>query len=122
MSRTSYIIGSGPAVVRKFILSEGADFTVPPNSTVLYSEVVSDSEGTELLEVWIAAPTSSTQESATQVPSEVVGPTTIYTKTVVHEDDPDTYTPQELRDGDFDPYAEDFEDENYEDDGEFYYD
>ena len=94
--------GSGPAVVRKFLLTEDGSFTVPPGLVVLHSEIVIDSNNTEVLEVWAAVPVSNSYSSSNQ--NEVhnsnnlevqkpAAPQTIYTNTVIYEDDLEGFNP-----------------------------
>ena len=76
-------LGSGPSTVKRFILSEGSGFTIPPNSSILYSEVVVNSDGDEILELWLAVPTSIVAPNG----GPTLGPHTIYNKTTVYEED-----------------------------------
>lgn len=97
----SYIVGHGPVVVKRFILTEGSGFTIPPNSSILYSEVVVNSDGDEILEIWLAVPTT------TDPHGRIGQATTIFNKTTIYEED-DLDHDMELLDEDED---DDFMDE-----------
>lgn len=106
--RINTITGQGPAAIRKFILTEDGTFTIPPNLVILHSEVVVDSSGTEVLEVWAAVPTVVSDpplENRTSFVNTSQNPKTIYTNTVVYDDELEGYNPI-----------------SKEDDDEFYYD
>jgi len=83
MSTTSFV-GGTPAKVQKVILSERSPLTLPPNTVVLHSEVVMNDDDDELLELWLAVPTVASPDTADHAPNE---PKTIYTNTVVHDED-----------------------------------
>lgn len=74
------VVGSGIGIVRKVILSEGSNMAIPAGSTILYSEVVVDSDGDELLEVWLLVPSTAPGTN----PS---GGSVVYTNTVIDDDD-----------------------------------
>ena len=125
----NHLVGLGPATVKRFILSEGSGFTIPPNSTILYSEVVANSDGDEILELWIAVPSGvSSQHGPTKQ-----GARTIYSNTVVYdEDDDDTrFDPDWGLDEEPDPQESTLRAQieqdiannlNREDEDEYYYD
>jgi hypothetical protein len=78
-------------------LSEGSPITIPEGSVPLKAEVVSDSDGEEVLELWLAIPEVNVVDTST---SQSVGKT-IYTNTVIHNEQP--------RDDDFDSFSRDIE-------------
>lgn len=78
------LVGRGPAVVRKFLLTEDAPFTMIPGATVLHSEVVSSND-VEVLEVWLALPTAFNEPVEPELRDQPQ-PTTIYNNTMVYED------------------------------------
>lgn len=96
----SYIVGHGPVVVKRFILTEGSGFTIPPNSSILYSEVVVNSDGDEILEVWLAVPTT------TDPHGRIGQATTIFNKTTVYEDDDDLDGDMAMLDADDDDFID----------------
>lgn len=65
---------SGQHVVKRFVLFEGANFTIPEGAAVVYSEVVVEGENRqEVLELWLAIPEKSVfksevKEDTTQEP------------------------------------------------------
>lgn len=75
----SFMIGGGPMVVHRYLLTEGSGFTLPPKFEKLYSEVVTNEDGDEILELWLAIPTAQT---ASNKPSQ-----TIFSKTTVYDDE-----------------------------------
>jgi hypothetical protein len=76
--RTNTVMGAGSGVVRRFLLTEDGEFSMPARATILHSEVVVDSEDTEILQVWVLVPSVNTLPDEGQ---------TIYTNTVVHDED-----------------------------------
>ena len=104
--RTNTITGAGPSVVRKFLLTEDGSFTVPPGLVVLHSEIVVDSNNTEVLEVWAAVPISEPSQPTnldydkSQESRQVANPQTIYTNTVIYEDELEGYNPNIVEEDD----------------------
>lgn len=88
MIKTTTIVGSGPAVVRKLILSEDGAFTIHPDMVVLHSEVVVDNNNTEVLEVWVALPSQAQQPPHTAQETQIPQSRTIYNQTTVHNSQP----------------------------------
>jgi len=88
----NYIVGHGPAVVKRFLLTEGSGFTMPAKATVLFSEVVVNDDGDEILELWLAVPTHAEEGPGYQAPR---APKTIFSNTTViedgYDDDDDDY-------------------------------
>ena len=82
--QSTHMIGGTPSVVRRFRLTEGSPITLPANCERLYSEIVADSEGVEILELWLAVPVVN--QVAIDADTQD-GPQTIYTSTVVYDDD-----------------------------------
>jgi len=81
--QSSHFIGSVPSVVHRLILTEGSPITLPSDYVRLYSEVVV-SDGQEVLELWIAAPAVNQVDTS---PSQHGKSKTIYSSTVVHDED-----------------------------------
>lgn len=107
-------IGTGPSVVKRFLLIENSGFTIPPNASLLYSEVVTNDEGQEILEVWLAVPTSVDQFG------RPASGRTIYNKTTVYEEDDDFDLPEPVDEDDFRRQIEDSVNSNFEDDEDDY--
>ena len=84
--RSNRVAGGVPSIIRKFRLTEGSPITLPPNCEVLYSELVTNDDDDLILEVWLAVPTVPHVNTHAQPSS---GPQTIYTNTVVYEDEAD---------------------------------
>ena len=80
----NYMVGHGPSVVKRFLLTEGSGFTMPSKATILYSEVVTQDDSEEILEVWLAVPTHAEEGAGYHAPRT---PKTIFSKTTVIEDD-----------------------------------
>jgi len=91
-----YMVGLGPSVVKRFLLTEGSGFTMPPKASLLYSEVVTNDDGEEILEVWLAVATSA-EQTGYHAPRT---PKTIFSKTSVVDDEEYEYD-------EFDPEADD---------------
>ena len=77
------LTGAIPRTVCRFILSEGSPITIPDGSIPLKSEVVCDSEGVEILEVWLAVPSTTYMDTSESSPKEGK---TIYTNTVTYNE------------------------------------
>jgi len=82
--QSNTFIGSGEAVVRRLLLTEGSPVVIPTNCVRLHSEVVSNKDGVEVLELWLAAPAFKAADYSTPA---LGGEKTIYNNTVVHDDD-----------------------------------
>lgn len=100
---THSFVTNTSSVVRRVVLTEGAQVAFPPNVIILHSEVVQDGEGVEVLELWLAAP--SVPDVDTGSPVAETG-RTIYTNTVIHEDDDVYYDDDE---DDYENFAADIE-------------
>ena len=83
---SNYVVGHGPSVVKRFLLTEGSGFTMPSKATVLFSEVVVNDDGDEILELWLAVPTHAEEGPGYHAPRT---PKTIFSNTTVVEDDDD---------------------------------
>lgn len=92
----NFLVGTGPVIIKRFILTEGAGFTIPPNASILYSEVVANEDGDEILELWLAVPTNN----ALMNDDGSGAGRTIYSRTTIHEDDDvwDKHSPDDVVD------------------------